>query len=193
MKYIILAFTVSFIVGCASTHLDIPSSNRKPAETTHSHGEFVASNPTFVEKTIQLYPNLEIPQGSYFKKADIHVEKETCEVYFKKGPSLGITTNYMVSGDFGFYTGIEKSMSVISTGATSLPTHTPCPNNICEFKSEYIGAPFNGIQIAKMWLDPHFQNVTRMETEFRRGPPGMKFENMALQLKYTCTPEFIGM
>lgn len=189
MKFIIAIFSFFFILGCATTNLH-SSGNRRPSEATRTDSATRDNSTDFVEKTIKLYPNLEIPPGSYFKKTDIKIEKETCEVDFKKG-EFSRTTNYSVDAKFGLLTGVTNSLTGVYKSSTSLPD--PCPDNICEYETEYLGAPYNGMQLTKIWLDPYFKTVTRMETEFRRGPPGMKFENMALQLKYTCTPEFVGM
>jgi hypothetical protein len=189
MKSLFLLTVVS-LIGCASITSE-QVIDRLPAETTATSPEDSTEPPIFRERTFSLFRNVEIPDGSYFKTHKIEKETDNCEVNLSRNQA-GVPT-YDMKVDFGFYSGIERSTTTFGMGFTSLPRTLGCPNNICEFVSEYMPAPHNMIQITKIWVDPYLQNVTRAETEFRRGPHGMNPENMALQLKATCTPEFIGM
>lgn len=189
MKSLYLLTVVS-LIGCAST-MSEQVVDRLPAETTATSREDSSGTPIFRERTFSLFRNLEIPDGSYFKTHKIEKEKDNCEVSLSRN-KVGLPT-YDMKVDFGFYSGIERSATSVGMGHASLPRTLGCPNNICEFVSEYMPTPHNMIQITKIWVDPYLQNVTRAETEFRRGPKGMNPENMALQLKVICTPEFVGM
>lgn len=187
MKTLIIV-SLFILNGCASVNPHIKI-NRVPAEVTDTNQESFSQSPVFRERSFELYRTLEIPAGSSFNRKDLEVMSDSCTVTFSRDSK----NNYEYMADFGFYTGLDKSSQGFGWNTPSLPITRGCPNGVCEFMSEYIPAPNNMIQIAKIWVDPYFQNVTRMEMEIRKGPKGMAPENMALQLKSTCTPEFIGM
>lgn len=184
-----LFITLFLLIGCASINKSHIKINRVPAEVTDTNQENSPESPVFRERSFELFRNLEIPPGSSFKRKDIDVVSDSCTVTFSRDSK----NNYEYLADFGIYTGLDKSAQAFGWNTPSLPITMGCPNGVCEFISEYVPAPHNMVQIAKIWVDPYFQNVTRMEMEIRKGPKGMAPENMALQLKSTCTPEFIGM
>lgn len=159
-----------------------------PAEVTAP-----SSDPTHVqsskEKTYYLYPTLEIPSGSFFKREDINVYNDKCKVDLKTDSARKID---QVEVDLGMYSGVEYTH--VQMGLYGYPSiHHTCGDDCIQFDSESMSPPYFIRQITKIFIDPNTQTVTKIETEFRRGTKGMKFENMALQMKYTCTPEFLGM
>jgi hypothetical protein len=165
---------------------------RMPAEVTApSYNSADIQNSK--EKTFYLYPSLEIPQGSYFKRQDLNIYNDKCKIAQKKSEKKGSILEELYV-DIGMYSGVDYSHAEI--GIYSIPTRdadTDCGSGCFKVESEYMSSPYNMKQVTKIYIDPNAQTVSKIETEFRRGPKGMKFEKMALQMKYTCSPEFLGM
>ena len=178
-------FFILFILnGCVSGNSQI-NFNRLPAEVTNPGQENPAGSPVLSKSPYELFRTLEIPTGSFFKMKDLTIESKNCNISYGKAPYTNLDEVLVY---FGFDVNIQGANQ---RRGQYLPVGDGCPNGFCRYE-EYFPAPYNMLQIIKIWSLPNDQ-ITRMEVEYRRGPQTMSPENMALQLKATCTSDFVGV
>lgn len=183
-------YSVSCSTSTKTTTREISFIQRAPSQissevTTQSPYSDSTTNNAQGARVEFLTPNLEIPQGSRIQRSDISEESKKCE--------LGLNKDGLFSSlSEGVYLLKEPWASSTLMGSGSF--RSICAGSVCtanEILPDPKGGDYNIIR-RTIYSDSTFTKVEGTVLEIRYGPRGQKPENMALQMRFTCTREFLG-